>query len=171
MTGTPHLHSEEYTGSIGGATAQDVPFKSHAASDADVNSHLLVHGAATDTWSYQPLYEELVTWCARFNHAFFGGVLPPPAISLDRGRALGTYTPWRDGLALKYRININSKHLRRAKADVLRTLLHEMLHEWEEIELGRTRGGQLSLRRFLATRKGIGHPSQAPDWALAGRRG
>jgi predicted SprT family Zn-dependent metalloprotease len=82
------------------------------------------------------------------------------AISLDPDniRTLGTYRLSRDGLALNYRINVNTKHLAdRGDADVLETLCHEQVHEWEHIG-GRTKGGQYHTRAFRDKAEQIGIP-------------
>jgi hypothetical protein len=65
---------------------------------------------------------------------FFSCELPLPAISCERDRVtrLATYRE-KDGLALCHRINLNEQYLNRPLAEVLATLTHELVHEWEHI--------------------------------------
>ena len=62
----------------------------------------------------------------------FYGELPLPALSLESSPShyLGWYCE-EDGLTLSHRINISSLYPQRPLADVLRTLTHELGHEWQ----------------------------------------
>lgn len=77
-------------------------------------------------WLYQhvdQMREELVK-------THIGVDVPPIVLSVDVNniQQLGHYKIGRDGIGLNWRISMNLVHLGRAKGDVLRTLLHEMLH-------------------------------------------
>jgi len=66
------------------------------------------------------------------NKRFYEGKLPLPALSWDLSHPnnLGWYLE-KDGLALSHRINLNSLHANRPLAEILRTLTHELGHEWQ----------------------------------------
>jgi DNA repair photolyase len=66
------------------------------------------------------------------NQRFYEGKLPLPALSWDTAHpgTLGWYME-KDGLALNHRINLNSMYANRPLAEVLRTLAHELGHEWQ----------------------------------------
>lgn len=55
---------------------------------------------------------------------------PPVSISVEKipKKQLGHYKFGRDGLGLRWRIALNVVHFSRPRADILRTLLHEILH-------------------------------------------
>jgi len=130
-------------------------------SDVTLNRAIGDHAGGARDWLYSDLHRDLSMWASRFNERFFGGALPPAAISLDSDniRTLGTYRLSRDGLALNYRINVNTKHLTdRGDADVLETLCHEQVHEWEHVN-GRTRGGRYHTKAFRKKAEDIGIPA------------
>lgn len=60
----------------------------------------------------------------------FGVECPPVVVSIDVAskRQLGHFKPYRDGLGLAWRISINARFIDREWSDVIRTLLHEILH-------------------------------------------
>jgi DNA repair photolyase len=64
----------------------------------------------------------------------FYGELPLPALSWEPAHSgnLGWYLE-KDGLALNHRINLNSMYANRPLAEVLRTLTHELGHQWQHI--------------------------------------
>ena len=142
-----------------------VPFKADVAPDAaagddSLNRVIGKHARLADDWQYADLHADIVIWEGRFNKEFFAGALPCAAISLDPDdiRTLGTYLLSRDGLALNYRININTKHLvDRDEGDVLRTLCHEQIHQWEHVA-GRSRGGRYHTKAFRDKAAEIGIP-------------
>lgn len=80
------------------------------------------------------LAERLTEWHARYNHQFFGGALRSLDVRVSRRmRArLGHYTAATcSGDAPE--IAISKRHLRRHGWDeALRTLLHEMVHQWQD---------------------------------------
>lgn len=66
--------------------------------------------------------------------AVFGRVEITPAVSVAilTKKRLGQYLIDRDGMGLRWRIEINAKHLGRSEADSVCTVLHELLHALQE---------------------------------------
>ena len=86
----------------------------------------------------EPMAERLAEWHARLNESHFGGTLRtiPLRVSRRMKSRLGHYTAAQRGepgeIAISYR------HIRRHGLDeALHTLLHEMVHQWQD-ETGRT---------------------------------
>ncbi len=81
-----------------------------------------------------PHVERLRAAHARLNAEHFGGMLRPIAITIS-GRMktrLGQYTPVQDGIAAA-EIAIGRQHLRRdGWGEAEHTLLHEMVHQWQD---------------------------------------
>ena len=84
-------------------------------------------------WEHAKLGQELYQFFDIFNETFFDGMLSAPIISLDGARItnLGTYRIGRNGFGAKNQIHLNRKHLNRSMIEVLATLLHEMIHQWQ----------------------------------------
>ena len=85
----------------------------------------------------EPLAERLTAWHARLNDEHFGGALRPVAVRVSRRMKsrLGHYTAAQRGSPGE--IAISWRHLRRHGWDeALHTLLHEMVHQWQD-ETGR----------------------------------
>jgi hypothetical protein len=99
-----------------------------------INDELRQHAVEIDDWKYREHVRLLHDWAERFNQVFELG-LSTPAIRIDRipARKLGTYHPGRNGFGLGHEITLNARHLYRSLADQLRTLLHELLHEWQSL--------------------------------------
>lgn len=79
-----------------------------------------------------PVVAELSRAHDEFNRRYFGGQLQPIAISVSRRMRsrLGQYTVATDGVAPE--ITIGRRHIRRDPwTEVLHTLLHEMVHQWQ----------------------------------------
>jgi hypothetical protein len=77
----------------------------------------------------QPLQDAHAT----YNRELFGDALRPLQIRISRRmrRKLGHYSPATDGLPAE--IAISRSHIRRESWDaVLHTLLHEMVHQWQD---------------------------------------
>lgn len=81
-----------------------------------------------------PQAHHLTEWHARYNALHFGGALRPIAVRVSRRMRsrLGHYTP-----ATKHgdppEIAISRRHLRRhGWSEALETLLHEMVHQWQD---------------------------------------
>lgn len=102
--------------------------------DEATNAVIRDHEIQTDEWQFCKLSEELYTWFDRFNQRFLGDKLQPPAISFRTTRinTLGHYVINRNDFGLKWNININRLYTRRPLMGILETLLHEMIHQWQE---------------------------------------
>ena len=86
----------------------------------------------------EPFAAELSDWHHRYNERHFGGRLRPAAIRVSRRMRsrLGHYTAATPGEPAE--IAISFTHLRKHGWDeVLHTLLHEMVHQWQD-EVGHT---------------------------------
>jgi len=80
-----------------------------------------------------PLISELSRWHARFNEEQFGAALRhiPIRISRRMKSRLGHYSPASEGYAPE--IVLSRRHIRRDGWDeALHTLLHEMVHQWQD---------------------------------------
>jgi hypothetical protein len=82
-----------------------------------------------------PLFTALHTFTDRMLEEFFwDSDLPHPVLSLqeEKDGSLGSYTR-KDGYCLPHRINLNPYVLRTGE-DAAETLIHELVHEWQDIE-------------------------------------
>lgn len=88
----------------------------------------------------EKLAASLTEWHARFNNERFHGALHRVTVRVSRRmRArLGHYAPAQQGRAAE--IAISRRHMRRhGMAEALETLLHEMVHQWQD-EMGHPLG-------------------------------
>jgi len=99
-----------------------------------INDEVKKHAILAEDWSYRELAVLLHEWAERFNEEFALG-LETPAIQIDRAprRVIGTYRRGRNGLGLRHEITVNTRHLDQPLAEILDTLLHELLHEWQDL--------------------------------------
>jgi hypothetical protein len=104
------------------------------AQDPIINDALKTHAISVEDWQFRALSELLHAWAAKFNIEFKLDV-ETPVIQIDRTRRriLGWYRRGRNGLGLRHEIMVNSQHLSRPPALVLETLLHELLHQWQDL--------------------------------------
>ncbi|MEA2762526.1 MAG: hypothetical protein QOD47_1810 [Gemmatimonadaceae bacterium] len=80
-----------------------------------------------------PLIRELTRWHVAYNNERFGGMLReiPIRISRRMKSRLGHYSPATDGCVPE--IVLSRRHIRRDGWDeALHTLLHEMVHQWQD---------------------------------------
>jgi hypothetical protein len=80
-----------------------------------------------------PLIRELTRWHAQYNHERFGGSLRTVPIRISRRMKsrLGHYTPAAEGCEPE--IVLSRRHIRRdGWVEALHTLLHEMVHQWQD---------------------------------------
>jgi hypothetical protein len=80
-----------------------------------------------------PLVDELARWHDVYNKERFAGALRPVRIRISRRMKsrLGHYTPSTEGSGTE--IVISRRHLRRdGWTEALHTLLHEMVHQWQD---------------------------------------
>lgn len=77
--------------------------------------------------------EQLTFWHARMNTDRFGGKLSPITVRVSRGMRsrLGHYAPAQRGAPPE--IAISRRHVKRhGFGEALQTLLHEMVHQWQD---------------------------------------
>lgn len=87
-----------------------------------------------EEWACRPLVQELQAWAERMNDAF-GLRIPEVSLSVDwlRCHRLGHFRPGHNGFGLKGEVAINRRYLEdRDFWEVLGTLLHELLHAWQQ---------------------------------------
>jgi len=80
-----------------------------------------------------PLVAELARWHSVYNEERFGSTLKPIPIRISRRMKsrLGHYTPSAGGLVPE--IVLSRRHIRRdGWTEALHTLLHEMVHQWQD---------------------------------------
>jgi hypothetical protein len=80
-----------------------------------------------------PLVTELLRWHSAYNEERFGGSLRPVVIRISRRMKsrLGHYTPSGEGAEPE--IVLSRRHIRRdGWTEALHTLLHEMVHQWQD---------------------------------------
>lgn len=104
------------------------------ASPDQINDALRSHAVEAEEWPWRTHVRFLHEWAERFNSEFQLAI-PTPAIQLDaiERRALGRYRHGRNGFGLRHEIALNTSYLARPVAEVLEVLLHELLHEWQEL--------------------------------------
>jgi hypothetical protein len=90
------------------------------------------HQRAED-WRYRALMAELHRWAEIFDREFTLQV-PEVALAIDRLRRdrLGQFRYGHNGLGLRGHITIACHHLSSPFWNVLGTLLHELLHGWQQ---------------------------------------
>ena len=96
---------------------------------------LAEHQIQEESWEFRELAAWLQIWTQRFNQEFRLGLseisLCIEWLSIYR---LGHFRPGSNGFGLKGEIAINQRHLESLKPwETLGTLLHELVHAWQEI--------------------------------------
>ncbi len=172
----PHDASDRDTHEATTSPAVESVALKRESGDGLVNAGLREH-ATTAAWAYAEHASILHQWAERFNARLFGEALPTVALSFDRERrrTLGTYRMGRDGLGLRYRLNLPPATLREPLPKLLAVLLHELVHAWEEVARGRARGGPYHTVPFREKARELGIPTCArgihagidPDGPLA----
>ena len=95
---------------------------------------VLMQHQVTGDWRHRELVAELHRWAMIFNAEFSLGVTDV-ALRVDwlKARTLGHFRSGHNGFGLKGEIAINERHLhRREPWQILGTVLHELLHAWQE---------------------------------------
>lgn len=91
----------------------------------------------------RPMVKTLEDLFVKFNEKFFGGELETPVITIapDTCRSYGWFTTWRawketgnEDSEGYYEINVSSDYLNRDPVEVAATLLHEMVHLYDEMQ-------------------------------------
>ena len=108
-----------------------------------------------------------------FNNTIFNGELPQVIITIQsKGKrsALGWFTcgkVWDDGTQDKHEINISAEYTDRDFMDIMRTLLHEMIHLYcaEHDIKDCSRGGTYHNKNFraISERYGFYYPEDSFD--------
>jgi hypothetical protein len=103
---------------------------------------------------------------------FFAGQLPAVVLSFDvrNKRNLGHYCLRRNGLGVRWNVNLNPIHLGRPMFEVLATLLHELAHAWQ-YERGTGGKPPHHNREFVAKCDEMGIPTNAHGHYLGVRHG
>lgn len=107
----------------------------------------------------RPMVKTLEDLFVKFNDRFFGGELETPVITIapDTCRAYGWFTTWRawketdnEDAEGYYEINVTSDYLNRDPVDIAGTLLHEMVHLYNEMRGVKdcSRGGKYHNKKF-----------------------
>jgi hypothetical protein len=98
-----------------------------------INLLLRDHEEAIRHWKYQALAKELYRWAGIFNLEFkLQNAHPVVTIDKVRVSTLATYRRGRSGFGTKHTITVNNVHLRDPFHCILRRLLHESIHQWQE---------------------------------------
>lgn len=124
-----------------------------------LNPTLRQHEIAALAWTFQPVAELCYRFFDVFSGEFFDDLLPLCFLSFQptrRGR-LGHYRPGHNAVGAQYEINLNPRHLDRPVCEVLGTLLHEMLHLWQELH-GRAPKTNWHNREFVDRARALGIP-------------
>lgn len=118
--------------------ADDWEFKLDAPT---IYSELAIH-QREERWELQEPITILQAWTDRFNREFKLDIAEL-VIRIDKlpKRILGQHRRGYNGLGLQNEITISIEHLPSAEWDVLGTLLHELLHVWQDTH-GRTPPGK-----------------------------
>lgn len=90
-------------------------------------------------WRYRRIVQELHLWGQRFTADFNLGV-PTPVLAVERLRrdTLGQYTLGRSAIGTRTTVTMNERWIAaRPFRDTLITLLHELVHAWDEWSNGR----------------------------------
>jgi len=118
------------------------------ASDEEINKLVAEYQDKLETWELGPIdlashVRKVRDWGAELWSRFLpevagGKKLGQPDILFcfhwDRPRRLGHYRPGRNALGLRWEISINPRHLsRRSEVEVAETVLHELLHCYEDL--------------------------------------
>ncbi len=109
-----------------------------------INLALRRHQASTGDWGFRALTTNLHVWVERFVFDFKLDVgVPSLSIEFLRRNRLGHYRHGRNGFGLRDEIAIDQDHVCASPFwRVLETLLHELLHAWQE------RHGKPSCRNY-----------------------
>jgi hypothetical protein len=99
-----------------------------------INTTLREHEENIEDWKYQALAKELYRWIDLFDKEFkLQLYLPVIVLEETRVNSFATYRLSRSGFGTHYTITINTNYIDRPFHHVLRTLLHEQIHQWQEL--------------------------------------
>jgi hypothetical protein len=139
--------------------------------DEIINATIKEHEIRTDGWKFSKLSEQIYCWSDRFNEHFFDLKLQIPVISFRRTRVntLCHYVIDRNEFGLKWNININRLYADLPIGITLATLLHEMIHQWEEGKRGKHGRKNYHSVEFRIKASLLGIPCNQRDVILAYR--
>lgn len=102
-------------------------------SNSSLNSKIREHVETLDSWKNKEMVKTLYKWFDLFNQEFFNNKLDQCVISLQKQRVnnLGHYHTEINDIGLQDNINLNSKNIHRPMWDILFTLLHEQVHQYQ----------------------------------------
>ena len=105
--------------------------------DQDATANRAIREVASTPSPQHVIPAEVVAFLYRhvdlMREEFFAGAVPEVVLSFDvtDRRTLGHYTLTRNGLGVRWALNLNPVHLARPVYRVLATLLHELAHAWQ----------------------------------------
>lgn len=149
--------------------------------DSPVIYRALAEHQRSEDWRHRTLLAELHRWADLFNRGFALAV-PEFSLGIDRLRCtrLGQFQNGHNGFGLKGEIIINCSHLKGEFWEVLGTLLHELLHGWQQA-FGRPGRGNYHNREFRDKAASFGliidprgvtqYRPESPFFELLGRHG
>jgi hypothetical protein len=110
-------------------------------------------------WGYQELAKVCYEAFDLFNAAFFEGKLPPCLLEFDTAnyKKEGRYRRGTNGIGARCEILLNVKHLHRPLYEVLGTLLHQLVHQWQEMQ-GESGERTYHKKAFLVRSEEVGIP-------------
>jgi hypothetical protein len=99
-----------------------------------INLALKGHQTAALDWNLRALLSDLHIWAERFAVEFKLDI-PTPALAVARLRSyFGHFRPGRNDWGLKHEVAIDRTHALHSEYwQVLGTLLHELLHVWQDV--------------------------------------
>jgi hypothetical protein len=130
----PHLGPLSEIEVLSPAGSKLLPFKPETDPGDRIYEALSDHQRSED-WRYRNFVAELHRWAAIFDRSF-GLSVPEVSLGIGRLRAgrLGHFCPGHNLFGLKGEIVLNARYLLDARGswEVLGTLLHELLHGWQQ---------------------------------------
>ena len=99
-----------------------------------INIALRDHQQSIEEWKFSEVATDLHRWAERMTLEFKLEITVPPALMLEHlRRRLGHYRRGRNAFGLRDELAIDLEHLQTDSYwQVLGTLLHELLHSWQE---------------------------------------
>jgi hypothetical protein len=106
----------------------------HVTSETHSIYAVLAKHQRDEAWDRRKTVADLQEWVARFIDEFKLAI-PEIALSVDPlpANRYGHYRQGHNGFGLRGEIAINTRYLDRALWEVLGTLLHELLHAWQDV--------------------------------------
>jgi len=105
--------------------------------DQDATANRAIREVASTPSPQHIIPAEVVAFLYRhvdlMREEFFAGAVPEVVLSFDvtDRRTLGHYHLARNGMGVRWALNLNPVHLARPVHQVLATLLHELAHAWQ----------------------------------------